>query len=116
MRNLFYTDFDTVFDSYLNWDIETKANSIPTSFIKDDILKIEFEVPGLSNKDVDIKVEDRFLLINAEKENRKLERKYKIHESFDLGSTSAICKDGLLKIEIPKYEDRKAKSITVKVK
>jgi len=87
-----------------------------TSYIKDDVLKIELEVPGLSNKDVDVKVEDRFLLIKAEKENRKLERKYKIHESFDLGSTSAICKDGLLNIEIPKYEDRKAKNITVKVK
>ena len=54
--------------------------------------------------------------MKAEKDNRKLERKYKIHESFDLNSTSAICKDGLLKIEIPKYEDRKAKNITVKVK
>ena len=116
MTNLFYSNFDTVFDSMLNWDNDTKSISTPTSYIKDDVLKIELEVPGLSNKDIDVKVEDRFLLIKAEKDNRKLERKYKIHESIDLNSTSAICKDGLLKIEIPKYEDRKAKNITVKVK
>ena len=100
MTNLFYSNFDTVFDSMLNWDNDTRSISTPTSYIKD----------------VDVKVEDRFLLIKAEKDNRKLERKYKIHESFDLNSTSAICKDGLLNIEIPKYEDRKAKNITVKVK
>ena len=116
MTNLFYSNFDTVMDSMLNWDTEARSISTPTSWIKDDVLKIELEVPGLSNKDVDVKTEDRYLLIKAEKDNRKLERKYKIHESFDLNSTSAICKDGLLNIEIPKYEDRKAKNITVKVK
>ena len=116
MTNLFYSNFDTVMDSMLNWDTDAKSISTPTSWVKDDVLKIELEVPGLSNKDVDVKTEDRYLLIKAEKDNRKLERKYKIHESFDLGSTSAVCKDRLLNIEIPKYEDRKAKNITVKVK
>ena len=61
MTNLFYSNFDTVFDSMLNWDNDTRSISSPTSYIKDDVLKIELEVPGLSNKDVDVKVEDRFL-------------------------------------------------------
>ena len=82
MTNLFYSNFDTVFDSMLNWDNDSRSISTPTSYIKDDVLKIELEVPGLSNKDIDVKVEDRFLLMKAEKDNRKLERKYKIHESF----------------------------------
>jgi HSP20 family protein len=87
-----------------------------TAFLKDDVLTMEFEVPGLSNKDIEVMVEDRHLEIKAEKEHRKFHKRYKIHDAFDINETNAIAKDGLLTITIPKYEDRKAKSIQVKVK
>ena len=111
MTNLFYSNFDTVFDSMLNWDNDSRSISTPTSYIKDDVLKIELEVPGLSNKDVDVKVEDRFLLIK-EKENRKLERKYKIHESFDLNSTSAVVKMDYLRLRFQSMKIEKQKHYT----
>ena len=44
MTNLFYSNFDLVFDSMLNWDNDTRSISSPTSYIKDDVLKIELEV------------------------------------------------------------------------
>ena len=107
-------NFDKIFDSYLDWDKSGYGSD--TTAELNDVLLMDFEVPGLGNKDVNVNVEDRHLHIKAEKEHRKFERKYKIHDSYDLNQTSAICKDVILTISIPKYEDRKAKSITVKVK
>lgn len=87
-----------------------------TAYLKDDVLTMEFEVPGLSNKDIEVSVEDRMLEVKAEKEARSFHKRYKIHDAFDINQTSAIAKDGILTITIPKYEDRKAKRIDVKVK
>ena len=67
MTNLFYSNFDTVFDSMLNWDNDSRSISTPTSYIKDDVLKIELEVPGLSNKDVDVKVDTKPIIKVTEK-------------------------------------------------
>ncbi len=97
------------------WGNEAGLNS-NTAFLKDDVLTMEFAVPGLSNEDIDVIVADRMIEIKAEKEHRKLEKRYKIHDAFDINKTSAVAKDGLLIVSIPKYEDRKAKSIKVKVK
>jgi HSP20 family protein len=97
------------------WGNEAGLSS-NTAFLKDDILTMEFEVPGLSNKHIDVMVEDRMLEIKAEKDHRKLHKRYKIHDAFDINETNAVAADGLLTITIPKYEDRKAKSIQVKVK
>tara|TARA_B100000927_G_C16311884_1_gene407799 strand:- start:18 stop:383 length:366 start_codon:yes stop_codon:yes gene_type:complete len=108
-------NFDKIFDSYLDWDMNGYSSDT-TARVEDDVLLMDFEVPGLGNKDVQVNVEDRHLHIKAEKEHRKFERKYRVHDSYDLNQTSAVCKDGILTISIPKYEDRKAKSITVKVK
>ena len=48
---------------------------------KDDVLTMEFEVPGFSNKDIKVSVEDRLLEIKAEKDHRKFQKKYKIHDT-----------------------------------
>lgn len=97
------------------WGNEAGLSS-NAAYLKDDILTMEFEVPGLSNEDIEVRVEDRILEIKAEKEHRKLHKRFKIHDAFDINLTSAIAKDGLLTISIPRYEDRKAKTIEVKVK
>ena len=51
---------------------------------------MEFDIPGLSNKDIEVKVEDRFLLIKGESGNRRFEKKFKIHDAFDLNETEAF--------------------------
>ena len=114
----------TLFDSTLHtmisdmvsggWDSHRISDT--TAYLKDDVLTLEFEVPGLSNKDIEVIVEDRTLEVKAEKGNRSFHKRYKIQESFDINQTSAIAKDGILTITIPKYEDRKSKRIEVKVK
>jgi len=112
-----FNQFNTLVSDFMlgEWGTESGL-SANTAFLKDDVLTMEFEVPGLSNKDIEVLVEDRMLEIKAEKEHRKFHKRYKIHDAFDINETSAIAKDGLLTIAIPKYEDRRAKSITVKVK
>ena len=112
-----FNQFNTLVSDFMlgEWGTESGL-SANTAFLKDDVLTMEFEVPGLSNKDIEVLVEDRMLEIKAEKEHRKFHKRYKIHDAFDINETSAIAKDGLLSITIPKYEDRKARSITVKVK
>lgn len=112
-----FNQLNTLISDYMlgEWGHESGL-SANTAFLKEDVLTMEFEVPGLSNKDIEVSVEDRMLEIKAEKEHRKFHKRYKIHDAFDINETTAIAKDGLLTISIPKYEDRKAKSIQVKVK
>jgi HSP20 family protein len=112
-----FNQFNTLVSDFMlgEWGNETGLSS-NTAYLKDDVLNMEFDVPGLSNKDIEVLVEDRMLEIKAEREHRKIHKRYKIHDAFDINETTAIAKDGLLTISIPKYEDRKAKSIQVKVK
>jgi HSP20 family molecular chaperone IbpA len=112
-----FNQFNTLVSDFMlgEWGTESGL-SANTAFLKDDVLTMEFEVPGLSNEDIEVLVEDRMLEIKAEKEHRKFHKRYKIHDAFDINETSAVAKDGLLSIAIPKYEDRKARSIAVKVK
>ena len=112
-----FNQFNTLVSDFMlgEWGTESGL-SANTAFLKDDVLTMEFEVPGLSNKDIEVTVEDRTLQVKAEKESRSFHKRYKIHDAFDINQTSAIAKDGILSVTIPKYEDRKAKKIDVKVK
>ena len=113
---LFDSTFHTMISDMVSggWDSHRVSDS--TAYLKDDLLTMEFEVPGLSNKDIEVSVEDRMLKVKAEKGSRSFHKRYKIHDAFDINQTSAVAKDGILSITIPKYEDRKAKKIDVKVK
>ena len=113
---LFDSTFHTMISDMGSGGWENHRISDSTAYLKDDVLTMEFEVPGLSNKDIEVLVEDRRLEVKAEKGSRSFHKRYNIHDAFDINQTSAIAKDGILTITIPKYEDRKAKRIDVKVK
>ena len=84
--------------------------------VEDDVLTMEFDVPGLSKKDIKIKVEDTVLSIEGDNEKRTFNKRYNIQEDWDVTKTSANVKDGVLTILIPKVEDKKTKLIEVSVK
>lgn len=113
---LFDSTFHTMISDMVSGGWDSQRISDHTAYLKDDVLTMEFEVPGLSNKDIEVMVEDRTLQVKAEKGNRSFHKRYKIHDAFDINQTSATAKDGILTITIPKYEDRKSKRIEVKVK
>ena len=93
---------------------------------------LKAELPEIDQKDIEIKVEDSTLTIRGErkfeqetkKENyHRIERAYgKFSRSFSLPNTidqekiKASYKDGILKLVMPKREEKKPKQITVEVK
>jgi HSP20 family protein len=83
--------------------------------LEDDILTMEFDVPGLSKKDISIRVEDSVLMIEGDNEDRTFNKRYNISEDWDVSKTSAKVKDGVLKISIPKIEEKKTKVIDVTI-
>ena len=83
--------------------------------LEDDVLTMEFDVPGLSKKDISIKVEDSVLLIEGDNDDRTFNKRYNISEDWDASKTSAKVKDGVLRVSIPKIEEKKTKVIDVTV-
>lgn len=93
---------------------------------------IKAEVPGVDQKEIDIRIEDNTLTIRGErkhsqevkKENyHRVERYYgSFQRSFSLPHTinqekvKATCEQGVLTITLPKREEKKPKQISVEVK
>ncbi|MEE8399353.1 MAG: Hsp20/alpha crystallin family protein [Desulfobacterales bacterium] len=87
------------------------------------------EIPGVDKKDIEIDVKDRVLTLRGErlsdrasKEDTyyrrersygKFERTFSLPENVNADTIEASFKDGVLKLEIPKPEEIKPKSITV---
>jgi len=96
---------------------------------QDEKIVIKAELPGIDKKDIHVDVKDGVMTLKGERsyENEVKEEKYhckerafgKFHRSFTLpegldpGKIEADYKDGVLKIEIPKPEEKKPKEITV---
>jgi HSP20 family protein len=90
---------------------------------------ITADVPGVNNKDIDVTLEDGVLSIkgarNTETEAsetgyRRRERTYgtfmrqfTLPDTVDVNEISAIARDGVLEVTIPKQEKPAAKKITV---
>jgi len=84
--------------------------------VDNDVLTMEFDVPGLSKKDIKVNVEDTVLSIEGDNEKRTFNKRYNIQEDWDVAKTSANVKDGVLTIAIPKVEEKKTKVIEVSIK
>ena len=94
----------------------TKTTTTDNMKLEDDVLTMEFDVPGLSKKDISIRVEDSVLSIEGDNEKRTFNKRYNIQEDWDVSKTSAAVKDGVLTVSIPKVEEKKAKVIEVSVR
>jgi HSP20 family protein len=94
-----------------------------------DKLVIKAELPGMDKKDISVDIEDRVLTLSGERDydNEVKEENYYRRERaqgtfkrvFNLPADvnsdkiKADFKDGVLKVEIPKPEEKKPKQITV---
>jgi len=105
----------------------------PTVDVEEDdkSIHVKAEIPGIDEKDLDVKIEDNILTLSGEKkEERKEERKNYIFSERKFGSFSrsislpeginidkinATFKKGILNIDIPKDETKEAKKIAIKV-
>jgi HSP20 family protein len=96
---------------------------------KDDHFMIKAELPGVDKKDIKIDLQDRLLTLSGERtydnevkeENcyrrersyGKFQRVFTLPADVDSDKIKAEFKDGLLQIEVPKPEEKKAKQVTI---
>lgn len=104
---------------------------VPTieSFMKDGVLHIKVELPGIDQKDLEVSVVDRDLVIKGERKTEKdeqekeysyqeisygsFERRFLLPEGADLDAMKANFANGLLEITVPAPVIAKARKITV---
>jgi HSP20 family protein len=94
--------------------------------------RIEAELPGVKQQDVEVKVEDRVVTLRGERREEKEEKGKKFHrvessygsfmrsftlpEDADEEQVSAEFKDGLLKVRIRRTVPKESKARTIAVK
>lgn len=128
-------EMDRIFDQF--WGTETKSTDygvwIPALDIADkgDALVAKVELPGVDPKDITVGVDDNVLTLNGEKKyekEEKDERHYRMERSMgtftrsitlpvsvDATNVTALFKNGLLTIRLPKTKAVKGAAIPVKV-
>ena len=96
----------------------------------DDKIVLKAELPGVDKKDIHVDFKDRVLTLTGERSHEdelkeenyhkkersygKFSRSFVLPEGLDASKIEAEYKDGVLKIEIPKPEEKKPRKITVK--
>lgn len=116
LPSIFNDMFDTEVSDSMKCDI----------YEKDGIVNIELDVPGFDKKDIDIELNKGNLTVTATKEEtEKDKKKYyrrertfygKYQRSFYLGEVdenkiNATFKDGILKITVPKEDEKQSKKM-----
>ena len=101
----------------------------PFEVFRTDEVLVKAELPGLTDKDIDVSVVDDTLTIKGEKKHDKeekgkhyhlVERRYgsfqrcvRLPSSVNSKKASARFKDGVLEITLPKSEEAKPKKIEI---
>ena len=119
---------DNEFDSMINkifnedWNLPLKErnNWIPDMDVKetDTLFIINADVPGLTKKNIQVKVVDRVIVISGrgkketdknneyyylrERKTNSFKRSFKLPDTVNQDKISASCKDGILHIEMKK--------------
>jgi HSP20 family protein len=95
-----------------------------------DTFTIEVDLPGVEKKDIDIKIENNYLIVNAVRKMKnevhkddyylcessfgRISRSFLLPDTIDTDKVEADLKDGRLYITLEKEESKKAKSISIK--
>lgn len=127
MNNLITDDFDGFFVKPFSQTMKPAANVIEGK----ENFRLEFAVPGMTKSDFNIKVDGNLLNVSAEKKNEvntedekftmkefsysSFSRSFTLPETVDGSKISAEYNDGVLKVNIPKKEEVKQKTLEIKV-
>ncbi len=130
-------DFDSVFDNFFSGDSFGLNRNYPTVDVREDKDRyvMEAELPGLTEKDIDVNLDDNLLTISSKKkeETEKTEeaeegyllrervaysfkRSFVVPKDVDREKINANFKDGLLTLTMEKAPEAKPKKIEVKSK
>jgi HSP20 family protein len=125
-------DWNTMLDSYFVdepvWNTQTPAVDVKE---EEKRYLMEVELPGLTDKDIELKVEDNILTLSSKKEESKEEKKdgyllrerrsaefcrtFVLPKDAERAEVKAEFKNGLLVVEIPKKPEAQPRKIDVKV-
>lgn len=129
-----FNDFDRWFDSIFSGDAVSRNVRTPAVDVREekDRYVLEAELPGLTEKDIEVKIDDNLLTISAGTESEKEEKKnnYLFRERYnsvfsrsfvlpkdvDVEKVEAVFKNGILSLELRKNETALPKTIEVKTK
>jgi len=124
-------DWNGLLDNFFTdtpvWDARTPAVDVRE---RENEYLMEAELPGLTEKDIELNVEDNILTLSSKKEESKEEKKngYLIRErrNYEFARTFVLPKDadrqkikaefknGLLEVKIPKKPEARPRKIDVK--
>jgi HSP20 family protein len=129
MRNVFDTFFD---DRHAKTLLDEERSFVPAFDISesDKEYSVVAELPGIGEKDLEVTLSDGILTVKGEKKQDKeetgetyhrIERRYgsfqrsfRIPEHVEFEKIDAMFKDGVLRLTIPKSEEREVKKIEIK--
>ena len=131
-RNQINHIFDDVFYP-INRDEEEFSmeswNPVVDVYDNDDSIVVKAELPGIDKEGIEIDVKDRVLTLKGERSSEsevkddnyyrrersygKFERAFNLPADVDPDNIKADYKDGVLKIDIPKPEEKKPRQITI---
>jgi len=132
-RSLDLFDWNRIFERFFDEDTRVSERIPAVNIHEDDKgYRMEVELPGLTEKDIEIKVENNVLSISSKKDETKEEkeegyvmkerRSYSFFRSFNLpenistDKVDASFKNGLLLVSLPKVPQAEPKLIEVKTK
>lgn len=127
-------EMDRVFGRFLREAPEATSVWMPTleSYVKDGVLHIKTELPGIDTKDLDVSVTERDLVIKGERKTEKdeknrdysyreisygsFERHLPLPEGAKIDELKASFENGLLEITLPVPTVAQAKKVPIEVK
>lgn len=126
-------NLNRVFNSFFDDDVmESRGSWIPNVDVKEtsETIVISADLPGLRKDDIKITIQDRILQISGEKKQPDVEEGANFHRvervfgsfcrQFNLPTTvknnaiSAVFKDGVLELTLPKADEAKGREIEIK--
>lgn len=94
----------TVRDPYVDVSVDEKTST----------LKIVSEMPGIEKSDIRLNVSDKLVLLSAEHEDRKYEKKIPLPSKVDENSAKAKYTNGVLQVTLTLAKEKpKGKMVTV---
>jgi len=131
-----FDDWDRVMADFLGTDLGSTRSASTCGYPAVDIREekeryvLEADLPGMNEKDIDIKVNDRVLTLSSVKQEEKNEeragtwlirergvklfrRAFTLPRNVDTEAIKAVFKDGLLTVDIPKRPEAREKSVSV---
>tara|TARA_R110001592_G_scaffold110607_1_gene307103 strand:- start:7 stop:468 length:462 start_codon:yes stop_codon:yes gene_type:complete len=140
-RDEFLTPFDKIFDQLMLKQFPNFQDEVGVSFNQgaypkvnvyeyDDTIGIIAEIPGLDKKNVSVDIEENVLTISGDKhgfdtkggkcitrelKQSSFKRSFNLGEHLNGNDISAIFKDGMLEILIPKKEPEQPKKHSIKI-